>query len=244
MLLSYCIAAYFGNDRHSPSECLKNEPTFYIKKQIEGLQKCNTSISKIYIVCTFANDVDRYEILSILNDFTKKDERIIILTRDNLGGSYCSWQYCLWYDDGYSDYIFLVEDDYILDERDGIDFLFENYFAKELDIFYLCQYWSKILFENLGVSVAEHAAMSCGIINNKIYDEYRKQCGIDFKLEFEVGYVTMWRNQACFLENHKNAGLKIIDWTKMCSSYFPQHQIEYGNPNGRKILKPIQNYRK
>lgn len=238
MILSYSIAAYFGN-RNTGHKYLLEDKTYYVKKQIEHLKKCSIPISKIYIVCTFADDINQDEIFEIIKNIQILDNRIHIFIRDNLGGSYCSWQYSLWEDDGYSDYVFLVEDDYVIDDPNGISFLIENYIKPQPNLFYLCQLWSKTPYNTFGDNIPEHAAMSCGIINNKIYDEYRKEYEIDFKVWYEKGYQTMWRNQSCFLENYRQLGFKFSDWTDRCSSYFPQSDMEYGKSDGIKILKSL-----
>lgn len=238
MKLSYVISAYFGN-RHTPSEHLLNDPLYYIKQQMSGINKCKNDISKIYLICTFDNSFNQSQVLDYLVELKQNDNRILLYERDNLGGSYCSWQSALWEDNGESDYVFLVEDDYVLEDPNGINFLMENYFREEPDLFYLCQLWSKKLYNTFGDNIPEHASMSCGIINNKLYDKYRKENGIDFKLWYGTGYETMWRNQSCFLENHRQMGLKFRDWTDKCSSYFPQSDLEYGQKDGIKILKSL-----
>lgn len=239
MKIGYVIAAYFG-PRHTPNEYLINDPLFYIKQQIEGLSRQQTVISKIYIICTFDDNVESDSIISYLKQLKESDNRIHLFFKDNLGGSYCSWQYALWQDNGDVDYMFLVEDDYILDDPNGISFVIKHYFNSIPDLFYLCQYWSTQQYVNdFGDDIPEHAAMSCGIINNKLYFDYKNNENLDFLVIDEHGYDTMWRNQVRFLENYRKLGLKILDWTDTCSSYFPQSNLEYGNPEGIRVLKAL-----
>lgn len=238
MKISYAIAAYFG-ERQTPSKHLLDDPLFYVKEQLIGINKSNTNISKIYIICTFGENVHSEEIMNYLHELKNTDDRIFLSVRENLGGSYCSWQNALWEDNGNSDYVFLVEDDYALDDKNGIEFVIQNYFKKDLDLFYLCQLWSKKVYNTFGDDILEHASMSCGIINNKLYDRYRKEFNIDFRLVHESGYKSMWKNQSCFLENHRQLGMKFLDWTDTCSSYFYQSDIEYGKKDGVKVLKSL-----
>lgn len=240
MKIGYTIAAYIGKREHVHDKCI-NDPLFYIKIHLDKIQKSIIKLDKVYIICTFSSDVDKEAILEELKNITKNFKNIIISDRPNLGGSYCSWHLALTMDLGYCDYILLLEDDYTLYDENSISYLLD-YFNEDSDILYLAQLWSKHLYEKDGLNIPEHAAISNGIINNKLYYKIKTEKDIDFNLQYGDGYRSMYINQAAFLENYRKEGYKLKHWADKDSSIYKGDKtllIEYGNENGRKILIPI-----
>jgi hypothetical protein len=232
--ISYATGAYFGN-RNVSHPKYKEDYTWYVQKHIEFINKQSVPIHKIYIVCTFEDSFDKQSILKKLKEFTT-DSRVIIVERENLGAVYCSWKEALHIDNGESDYIILTEDDYILYDTDAVKLMLE-YFNEE--VFYLCQLWNPKPYQSLEEVIPGHAALASGMIDNKIYHKLRIEKGIDFKLRYGTGYSIYCANQAEFLEYYRRLGLKMIDWTKEYSTYYPHSDIEYGNASGKKLIVPI-----
>lgn len=239
MKIGYVIPAYFG-DRNSNHSKLNIDNLFYIKTQLEYINKLTTNISNIYIICTFSENEDKQSILSNLIDITKNYKNIFTYTRDNLGGSYCSWKTALDIDDGDSDYIILSEDDYVIYDTNSINYMLD-YFKDDNELFYLCQFWDKRPYycSYYNQIIPEHAALSIGMINNKLYNFYKNTNNIDFKLVYETGYGAMYANQASFLENYRLNNIKITDWTNKYSSYYPHSDIDYGMKDKPIIFYPI-----
>jgi UDP-galactopyranose mutase len=241
MKIGYVISAYFGN-RNVMHDKLNLDNLYYIKLQLEYIKKSIVPISNVYIICTFDSNQNSNSILSQLENLTKEDETISVYSRENLGGSYCSWKFALDIDNGNSDYILLLEDDYVMYDPNSINYLLK-YFYNDNDLFYLCQYWNETpyhcgYYNNI---IPAHAALSIGMINNKLYNKYKNENGIDFKLTYESGYPAMNANQASFLENYRSNNIKIMDWRDNYSSYYPHSDIDFGIVDGPFIFKPIIN---
>ena len=179
-------------------------------------------------------------ILQEVNDLCKSDDRFIIVERENLGASYASWKHGLHMDNGDCDYMVLVEDDYCLYDENSIDLMLD-YFRNDRDLFYLCQYWSNNSYKLEDRTIIEsHAAMASGMIDNKKYFDLRKNDGLDLNIIYKDTYRSFCDNQAMFLEEYRKIGLKILDWTKDYSSYFPSRKIEFGNKDGKKLMIPLE----
>ena len=97
---------------------------------------------------------------------------------------------------------------------------------------------TKKMFNNRGF--VKEVPMSNGLLDNKKYYNLFLEKNFDFKICYETSYVSFCDNQAMFLEDYRKANLKIIDWRDAYSSYFPNSNIEYGNPNGLKLMIPLQ----
>lgn len=239
MKIGYITTPYFGKRRTLHPAC-KNDETFYVKKHIEYLNEQTVNVDRVYFVCTFGDGIDRSPVLEKLNHLCKDDDRYVIVERENLGASYASWKHGLHIDNGYCDYLILAEDDYCLYDKDSVRLMLD-FFKDDTDLFYLCQYWTNRPYRSskLGI-IKEHAAMASGMIDNKRYYHLRESKGLDFTIFYESTYKSFCDNQAIFLEEYRRNGMKIKDWTKIYSSYFPNSKIEYGNKNGRKLMIPLQ----
>ena len=238
--VSYCIAAYFG-ERNNQNPEIKHDPLYYIKQQLIGLEKQTIRFNHIYIICKFDEASPKDAILSALKALCA-EERFIIQDRENLGGSYSSWAYALNHlDQRQSDFVFLVEDDHILQENNATETLLD-YFKKDPDILYLCQFWTSKPYhwdwEGQQYAVSHHAALSCGIMNIEQLKKADDQC-IGFRLLQQSGYKPMWINQAQFLEDFRLNGYKITSWSDDHSAYYIHNDIEHGNPDGMKMLVPL-----
>lgn len=246
--ISYVIAAYYGNRRFVHPK-LSNNPLFYIQTNLKYLNSQSLDIHKIYIVSSFDNAestieknesviTDKEFIISELNKIANSDNRIILLERSNIGGSYHAWQLALHTDNGESDYVALFEDDYTLYDNDALKYMIQ-YWDETPDLFYLCQYWTKNIFIAHGWEILEHAAISNGIINNKMYNDIKEKHNIDFLLSSDK---IMWLNQGTYMENFRIHGVKFKDITDKYSSIFANDICniqEFGKPNGKKIIMPI-----
>lgn len=246
--ISYAISAYYGNRRFTHSEFELNR-LFYIQTNLKFLNKQTCDIHKIYIVCSF-DDIDstiqkneprinnRDSIMSELLKIASMDNRIVLLERPNIGGSYHAWKLALDTDNGESDYVGLFEDDYTLYDENALKYMVE-YWNDDTNLFYLCQYWTTTPFINSGLNIPEHAAISNGVINNKLYNEMKKKYGIDFCL---ISDTNIWMNQATFMENFRINGAKFKDIRDKYSCKFAHnnnHIEEFGVADSIKVIMPI-----
>jgi hypothetical protein len=131
-----------------------------------------------------------------------------------------------------------MEDDYMLYSEDSIELLLD-YFNIDSNLFYLCQFWSTSPYNTGGLNIKAHAAMSNGVINNKIYHDLRIDKGIDFKVKHGTGYELYCSNQATFLDDYNTLGCLFKDIREKYSVYFPHSDIEYGKTDGKKLIIPI-----
>lgn len=240
-MIGYTIAAYFG-ERATCHPKYKDDNLFYIKTQLKQIDKLNTKIGKIYIVCTFDEIVDENKIISDLYELQNNRNDIIIITRKNLGGSYCSWNWALQIDDGNCTHMVLVEDDYTVYTPDSITHMLE-YFSESPELFYLCQMWTTIPYTTKsGIILPNHAGVSNGMINNKLYHKSKSK-GLSFQLKYlPASYDIMWENQALFLEPYRKAEYLIKDYRDKYKSTFCNAQdVEtiQGNITGTEIFVPI-----
>lgn len=232
--ISCIIHCYFGKRGNCHPNLLK-DPLFYIKTHLKNIPK---TISKINFVCTFEEEINENIIQEIIS--LESDIKFEVTTRENIGGSYVSWFNGLTIDNNFHDLIILLEDDYTLM---SLPEKLVEYFKKETDLFFLCQMWSDEPYYFQNLLVPSHAAISNGIINNKLYNK-AKNNDINFKLTYAdaKNRDVMFINQAQFLENFREKNFKIKDIRKEFSSIFNASQnetIEYGNPNGDIIFLPI-----
>jgi hypothetical protein len=241
MKIGYIFSAYFGKRRFAHSK-LQSDNLFYVKIQLEQISKLNTKLERIYIVCTFDQSVSKDNILSELYQLKRDRDDIIIVPRKNTGGSYCSWDTALKLDDGFCDYMILEEDDYTFGDPNSVIYMLE-YFKETLGLFYLCQYWSTkpLKYLQMRFTIQQHAAMSGGMMNNKMYHELRRN-GIEFEIEYSSDINYMTKNQMTFLEPYVRNGNHIKEYRKEYSCLFAHHTsniTEEGNKNGIPIFLPI-----
>jgi hypothetical protein len=246
--ISCVISAYYGNRRFTHSQFELNR-LFYIQTNLKFLNKQTNDIHKIYIVCSF-DDIrstveknqpkinNRDSIMSELLKIANADDRIVLIERPNIGGSYHAWKLALDMDGGESDYIYLSEDDYTLYDTAALESMIE-YWNDDTDLFFLCQYWSKVKFTSNGLDIPEHAAMAGGILNNRMYNQMKQEYNIDFSL---VSDTNIWINQATFMENFRRLGAKFKDFRDKYSCIFAHdvnHIEEFGIADGKKLIMPI-----
>jgi len=243
--IGYTIAAYFGKRNYSHYQ-YKNDMLFYVRIQLAKIDNSNIIPYKIYIICTFDTIVDKEKILSELYKLKNNRTNIVIVTRGNTGGSYCSWHSVLQLDNNQCDYMILTEDDYVIYNSDAISELLK-YFNKYSELFYITMYWTHKPYKTLSNLIVQcHAAISPGMINVKMYQKLKQDYNLDFQLVYNPAenYISMWENQALFLEPYRKNGVLIMDITQEHSVIFSSDTngtIEYGNPNGTLVFLPIMN---
>lgn len=240
MKIGYTIAAYLttqGRDNHS--NCSENI-YYYIDTQIECINSIKLDLYKIYIVCTISDELDSSKLVQDLRSKYSGDPRIIISSRPNLGGSYCSWHHALTLDEGDCDYMFLLEDDYTVIYPEAIESLIK-YFKNSKDLLYVCQMWTDKPYSQDGFTVQNHTAISNGLLNNKLYYSAKKK-GLDFHLIEGTSKESICLNQVLFLNPFVQAGYSVADIRNDYSSIFAASKtesIEYGKVEGVRIFLPI-----
>jgi hypothetical protein len=154
---------------------------------------------------------------------TRNNDIINISFKQNLGGSYTSWKFGLELDNGESDLVFLIEDDYVIYDAKSIDNIVSD-FEIDNELFYYCGEWSTIPMEIKNTYIIAHAAISNGIINNKMYhlSQYK------FHTVDEITRKDLFLNQITFLEPFRLNRYKIKDYKSKYSSMFSHgvNQIE------------------
>ena len=236
-LFSVAISFYLGK-RNVFHQMAKIDPVFYVRKNIEYINKLNTKVHKVYLICTFGHDVDKDKTLAEVKKIIGDDERFILKTRVNFGGSYASWHLALDIDNGTSDYIVLMEDDFVLYNKDSIEYML-GYWENNEKLLYVC---SK--FESNTATPIIHASLPSGMINNKLYHYLKKYKNLDFKLiEFRENisdhYKLMCANQIDFLKAYQDNQIEIRDFSDKYSAYYINTERECGVQNGEIIFCPI-----
>jgi hypothetical protein len=218
--ISVICALFIGNRAVQVDNIIENK-LYYFQKQLEYLEKYKNKIFKFYFVVTFENENYFEKYKDILNHYN--NEIINISFKQNLGGSYTSWKFGLELDNGESDLVFLIEDDYVIYDAKSIDNIVSD-FEIDNELFYYCGEWSTIPMEIKNTYIIAHAAISNGIINNKMYhlSQYK------FHTVDEITRKDLFLNQITFLEPFRLNRYKIKDYKSKYSSMFSHgvNQIE------------------
>lgn len=232
--ISIVCALYIGN-RPVQVNNIQNDKLYYFNKQLEYLKKYKNKISKFYFVTTFQDNIHFETYKNILKKY--ESEQIKIIFKENLGGSYTSWKVGLEIDNGESDFVFLIEDDYVIYDKNSINNIMSD-FEEDLDLFYYCGMWSTTPMTIKGITIESHAAMSGGIINNKMYNLSPYKFDVVDEIEREY----LFLNQITFLEPFRKEGYKIKDYSSKYSSLF-SHGVnrikEFGVNGGDIIIYPL-----
>lgn len=243
MKTSIAIAFYFGRRDGVPKK-YQEDILYFVKVQIENLQKIINSFHKVYFVYTYdENTTDINYVNSYFYELLETYPNLVILSRPNLGGSYAGWHNVLEFDKNESDHMIFVEDDYVLQEN-GIEKMLE-YHHETPDMIYLCQLWNNERYTKDGMDITGHAQISNGMINVKLYNELKEKRGLDFTLYLYPGKVCIYNNQVSFLEQYRTNGIKIKDMKEKYSCVFNAHNdvvINFCNRSGENIFKPITNW--
>jgi hypothetical protein len=243
MKTSIAIAAYFGN-RHGVPKKYINDYLYFLKTHLDSLNKMTNDVHKIYLVCTYDESfVNMDYINSYFYEILENNEKILILNRPNLGGSYAGWHNVLEFDNNESDYMVFVEDDYILKDN-GIQKMLE-YYNETPEMIYLCQLWNRERYTKDGVDILEHAQISNGMMNVKLYHELKIKNGLDFTLYLSPGKVAIYNNQASFLEQYRKNGILIRDMKEKYSCVYNNDStsvINFCNPNGEDVFIPVTDW--
>ena len=232
--ISVICALYIGNRPVQVDNIIINK-LYYFQKQLEYLEKYKNKIFKFYFVVTFENENYFEEYKDILNSYN--NDIINVSFKENLGGSYTSWKFGLKLDNGESDLIFLIEDDYVIYDTKSIDNIVSD-FKINNELFYQCGEWSTTPMQIKNRYIIAHAAISNGIINNKMYHSSQ------YKLDTidEITREDLFLNQITFLEPFRIAEYKIKDFKDKYSSMF-SHDVnkieEKGVKNGEIIFYPL-----
>jgi hypothetical protein len=232
--ISIICALYIG-DRPVQVDNIINDKLYYFHKQLEYFEKYKNKISKFYFVVTFENDFYEKNYKKILNEY--KSDLIDISFKENLGGSYTSWKFGLELDNGESDLIFLIEDDYVIYDEKSIDNILSD-FEIDNELFYYCGEWNINPIRIKNRNITGHASISNGIVNNKMY----YSSGYKFETIDEITRTDLFLNQITFLEPFRLNGYKIKDFKNKYSSMF-SHGInkieEFGISSGDIIIYPL-----
>ena len=221
--ISVICALYIGNRPVQVSNIL-HDKLYYFNKQLNYLKTYKNKIHKFYFVTTFQDGEHLIDYKDKL--ISHEDDIVKIIIKPNQGGSYTSWKEGLKHDSGDSDLVFLIEDDYVVDSETSINEIVKD-FKSSPDLFYYCGLWRQ-----------NHASISNGIINNKMYHE----SGLEFQTIDSVERHILFENQLKFLEPFRTKNYIIKDFTKKYNSEFSDgvdKMVQYGIPNGLVIFNPL-----
>ena len=221
--ISIICALYIG-DRPVQVDDISWDKLHYFKKQLQYFEKYRNRIHKFYFVTTFQ---DGQHLIDYKDKLMKYEGDVVkIIIKENLGGSYTSWKEGLKQDAGDSDLVFLIEDDYVVDSETSINLILSD-FQEEPSIFYYCGLWRE-----------NHAAISNGVINNKLYHN----SNLEFQTINEISRNALFTNQLKFLEPFRKQNYYMKDYRRKYSSIFSDgvnKMIEYGRPSGNVIFHPL-----
>jgi hypothetical protein len=232
--VSVICALYIG-ERPVHVNNIIDDKLYYFYKQLEYLNTYKNKIFKFYFITTFQDEIYFKKYKNILDEYT--DTQIEIIFKANLGGSYTSWKTGLDIDNGKSDLIFLIEDDYVVYNEKSIDNIVFD-FEEDSELFYYCGLWVNEPKTINNKTIKSHAAISNGIINNKMYHS----SPYEFDTVDKIKRVDLFLNQITFLEPFRLSNYKIKDYTFKYSSIF-SHGVnkmqEFGIAAGDVIIYPL-----
>jgi hypothetical protein len=243
MKVSIAIAAYFGERGERTHTQYKKDYLFFVKTHLDNIKKIEDKFHKIYFVCTTDSHDKDENVHTFFYQEMEENPKIEVLTRPNLGGSYAGWHNVLEFDNNDSDYMVFIEDDYALTDI-GVDAMLE-YYKETPDVIYLCQLWNRNRYVKDGVDIAEHAQVSNGMINVKLYNKLKEERGLDFTLYYFPGKTAIYNNQASFLEQYRSNGIPIRDMSEKYTVMYQNDEhsvINFGKRDGVDVFKPINDW--
>ena len=236
MKIGYIVSCYLGA-RRVENSAYTSDRFFYLKKQLDQLNSISHSLNEIIFVFNLREE--DYPLLHEAVDLvskhpTSKTHNTTIMTRANSGFSYGAWDFALKEIGGKFDYCLLIEDDFVAYVND-FDKKFLSYFGEE-NIFFVCQLYSNVIIGK------KHCAISNGMINNKIFNDYYKKNKVGFDLKLDDDYSAAEHNQVCFMDKFIEKGSLVKDITdKYYVPYvnFKKILVDYGQKDAEALIVPI-----
>lgn len=236
-IINYIISIYGGGRRCYQNKFKKYSPiNIFVEEHINFLKTNPLHIKYATFVFNESKNPDTDLLIEKINKFSEETQlNVTILTRPNIDYSYGAWEHALEYFIGNTEitHNFLIEDDYIPQCKDFLNYFLEN---ENENTKYVATLWKN-----------NHAAMSSGLINqNKIQNLYNTTKKI-FKLKsktpeekYKNTYSDGQWNQRWFLDFLEGEG---EDVSKISSNGYlePKHLLikYFGTKNKPTIINPI-----
>lgn len=229
--INYVIATWSGSRRHGNDRHVTDR-TFYIKEQLDSLEKLKHNLSQITIVVPY-NPAEPPYLRDYLNSLPPVlgGTPLVVVDRENKGQSYGSYSHIYGlYRDQFDYYIF-IEDDYIFVE-DAFDHTLVSTFNNRKNCGFLCS-----LAKNF--DGRQHAAISNGIASSASLEMVWKHH--DGRLphgDIKKGYMAL--PQLLFSWGFLDAGLTLQDMTDEYDAPFNElgNMIVYGQ--GSKLTHSLR----
>lgn len=232
--INYVAAFYIGPNRPTPYvDAFQKDPLHFIRIHKDFLDTCNDThiVGATFVVV----DEITPEIKNQIKECTDQCKvPITILYRPNGGYSYGAWNEAIKRSINDYDYFFMIEDDYIPDDRD----FYVPFVARITeDTPYVCGY----VGIDQGVT---HAAHSNGIITKEACKKVLENNEDLFIFVNTDKLEDGWESQRNFLSKFTDMGYNITDITDL---YLTRHMMdcyanriaEFGNPDSRCLIQPI-----
>ena len=170
---NYVIAVWSG-DRRDNYKPYKNDPSHYLRAQIDSLVKNQHDLQQITIVVAH-NPKEPVSFSNYLNSIpnTINSTKVSILHRDNYGQSYGSYSHAFYTYKKQFDYYIFIEDDYVF-IKDNFDLELITYFKSAPNCGFLCSLVSGISPDN---SAPLHASISNGITSYEVLEKIWEKFG-------------------------------------------------------------------
>lgn len=151
MIRTNLVVACWGGPRRTPHCEYEADRAYYLKAQLDSLEKFKHNLSQITFVSTGGDSQGYFDCLKLIA------RQYALIEREDIGMSYGSFN-AAWQADRSFDYYIFLEDDYVF-MKDNFDVDMINCFNSIDDCGYLCQLaWGRVIV---------HPAVFNGIASNE-----------------------------------------------------------------------------
>lgn len=170
----YVINFYFGERRKTIEKYNKIDRLYFLRKQIEFLEKYSHNLNKIIFTCNIEKEHYKYvsEIFRIVPKYIQAAE-VELHFRENYGLSYAAWSDAFDRNEDKYDYFIFNEDDYFFVQNN-----WDGYLINKFNQYEDCGFVCPIIREpHRWNDYKKHAGHSTNISSNKILKEIKNKYG-------------------------------------------------------------------
>lgn len=221
---TYVIAFYGGSRRHYSTTPIE----LFAKKHIEFLNTHPKHITDVCFVFNSSTNPSDAAAIELCNDFLTNNNNIngSVIVRENTAASYGAWNQYLSHADIQTEYVFLIEDDYLPTRKDFLDFFIQK---SEEGVGYVAALYDR-----------GHAAIANGLFKTSNVVQARIEHENVLHIIADVSYSGgSYYNQINFLKNIKGS---IVDITDIAHTQFMDTKkqiMTYRDKSLPLIIKPI-----
>jgi len=170
----YVINFYFGERRKTIERYNKIDRLYFLRKQIEFLEKYSHNLNKIIFTCNIEKEHYKYvsDIFRIVPKYIQGAE-VELHFRENYGLSYAAWSDAFDRNEDKYDYFIFNEDDYFFVQNNWDGYLI-NKFNQYEDCGFVCPIIREPHHWN---DYKKHAGHSTNISSNKVLKEIKNKYG-------------------------------------------------------------------